>query len=288
MRGGIIHEPEKCRLLEFVVKLGKIIGKTTPFLLVGLIIVAITACSDNSDSIQNSSKSTSNENITEIIADNIAEIPIEGSVLQKQESAPEEQTSQGVEPEQIEPAPSSEIDPITTEPAQAVPTEEVVPTEASEVTVQSAEIPVGEPRVGYLAPDFTLQSIDGQTVQLSAFRGKSVVINYWATWCKPCITELSILDTIFQDYQDQSVVLLSVNGIEQDELNKVNETVNSLTLTYPVLLDKGDLLNKKYWIGGFLPTTFFIDEQGVIQEILLGSASEAGFRERIGNLLSHQ
>lgn len=269
-------------------KLGKIKGKTALFLLVGLIIVAITACSNNSDSIQNSRKSTSNENIAEIIADNIAEIPIEGSVLQKQESAPEEQASQGVEPEQIEPAPSSEIDPITTEPAQAVLTEEVVPTEASEVTVQSAEIPVGEPRVGYLAPDFTLQSIDGQTVQLSAFRGKSVVINYWATWCKPCITELSILDTIFQDYQDQSVVLLSVNGIEQDELNKVNETVNSLALTYPVLLDKGDLLNKKYWIGGFLPTTFFIDEQGVIQEILLGSASEAGFRERIGNLLSHQ
>ena len=115
-----------------------------------------------------------------------------------------------------------------------------------------------------------------------------MVINYWATWCKPCITELSILDTIFQDYQDQSVVLLSVNGIEQDELNKVNETVNSLALTYPVLLDKGDFLLQEYWIGGFMPTTFFIDDQGIIREILLGSASEAGFRERIDNLLSHQ
>jgi hypothetical protein len=55
-----------------------------------------------------------------------------------------------------------------------------------------------------------------------------------------------------------------------------------------VLLDVGDLLNREYWIGGFLPTTFFIDDQGVIQEILLGSASEAGFREKIDNLLSHQ
>jgi peroxiredoxin len=252
--------------------------------LVGLIIVAITACSNNSDSIQNSSKSTSNE----IIADNIAEIPIEESILQKGEVAPEVQTSQGVETEQIEPAPSSEIDPITTEPAQAVPTEEVVPTGASEVTVQSAEIPAGEPRVGYLAPDFTLQSIDGQTVQLSALRGKSVVINYWVTWCVPCMTELPILDSIFQDYQDQGMMLLSVNGIEQDELTKVNETVNSLALTYPVLLDKGDLLKQKYWIGGFVPTTFFIDDQGIIREILLGSASEADFREKIDNLLSHQ
>ena len=265
-------------------KLGKNKGKTTHFLLVGLIIVAITACSSSSDSIQNSSKVISNE----IIADNIAEIPIEESVLQKGEADPEKQTSQGVETEQIEPAPSSEIDPITTEPAQAVPTEMVLPTEASEVTVQSAEIPAGEPRVGYLAPDFTLQSIDGQTVQLSSLRGKSVVINYWVTWCVPCMTEMPALDSIFQDYQDQGMMILSVNGIEQDELTKVNETVNSMALTYPVLLDKGDLLKQKYWIGGFVPTTFFIDDQGVIREILLGSASEADFREKIDNLLSHQ
>jgi len=259
-------------------------GKTTLFLLIGLIIVAITACSNNSDSIQNSSKSTSNDEI----AENITEIPIEGSILQKQEVAPEVQPSQQVETEQIEPAPSSEVDPITTQPAQAVPTEEVVPTEASEVIVQSAEIPAGEPRVGYLAPDFTLQTIDGQTVQLSALRGKSVVINYWVTWCVPCMTELPILDSIFQDYQDQGMMLLSVNGIDQDELTKVNETVNSMALTYPVLLDEGDLLKQKYWIGGFVPTTFFIDDQGIIREILLGSASEAGFREKIDKLISHQ
>jgi len=270
--------------LEFVLKLGKIKGKATLFLLLGLIIIAASACSNNSDSIQNSSEVIPNENT----ADKIAEILVEESVLQKQGVDSEEQTSQGVESEQNEPAPNSEIDPISTELAQAAPTERVIPTEASEETVLSVEIPEGEPRVGYLAPDFTLQSIDGQSVQLSALRGKSVVINYWATWCKPCITELPILDTIFQDYQDQSVVLLSVNGIEQDEINKVNETVNSLALTYPVLLDEGDLLNREYWIGGFLPTTFFIDDQGVIQEILLGSASEAGFREKIDNLLSHQ
>jgi len=270
------------------VKLGKIKAKTTLFLLVGLIIVAITACSNNSVSSQNSSKSTSNENIADNIAENITEIPIEESVLQKGEAALEVQPSQQVETEQIEPAPSSEVDPITTQPTQAVPTEEVVPTEASEVIVQSAEIPAGEPRVGYLAPDFTLQTIDGQTVQLSALRGKSVVINYWVTWCVPCMTELPILDSIFQDYQDQGMMLLSVNGIDQDELTKVNETVNSMALTYPVLLDKGDFLLKEYWIGGFMPTTFFIDDQGIIREILLGSASEAGFRERIDKLLSHQ
>lgn len=269
-------------------KLVKIKGKTTLFLLVGLIIVAITACSNNSVSSQNSSKTTSNENIADNIADNIAEIPIEESVLQKQEVAPEVQPSQQVEPEQIEPAPSSEVDPITTQPAQAVPTEEVVSTEASEVIVQSAEIPAGEPRVGYLAPDFILQTIDGQTVQLSTLRGRSVVINYWVTWCKPCMTELPALDKIFQDYQDQGVVLLSVNGIEQDEFNKVNETVNSMALSYPVLLDKGDLLLREYWIGGFMPTSFFIDDQGIIREILLGSASEAGFREKIDSLLSYK
>jgi peroxiredoxin len=266
------------------VKIGKIKQKTTLFLLVGLIAIGITACSNNSDSTQNSSKVTSNEIITE----NIAEIPIEESVLEKQEVAPEKQTSLPVETEQIEPTPSSEINSITTEPVQAIPTEEVFPTEASEVTVQSAEIPAGEPRVGYLAPDFTLQSIDGQTVQLSALRGKSVVINYWVTWCKPCMTEMPALDSIFQDYQDQGFMILSVNGIEQDEINKVNETVNSMALTYPVLLDEGDLLKQKYWIGGFVPTTFFIDDQGIIREILLGTASEADFREKIDNLLSHQ
>jgi len=125
-------------------------------------------------------------------------------------------------------------------------------------------------------------------VQLSALRGKSVVINYWVTWCVPCMTELPALDSIFQDYQDQGMMILSVNGIEQDELTKVNETVNSMALTYPVLLDKGDLLKQKYWIGGFVPTTFFIDDQGIIREILLGSASETDFREKIDKLISHQ
>jgi len=142
-----------------------------------------------------------------------------------------------------------------------------------------------EPTVGSFAPDFTLQTLDGGSINLSGLRGQNVLINYWVTWCEPCLEEMPALEKIHQEYQGKNLVILSVNGIAQDDLQKVQDTVSGLGLTYPVVLDEADTIFKSYWLG-FMPTSVFIDAQGVIRFIKFGGADETEFRAKIDQLLA--
>jgi peroxiredoxin len=141
------------------------------------------------------------------------------------------------------------------------------------------------PAVGSLAPDFTLQTLDGSSINLSSLRGKNVLINYWVTWCVPCIEEMPTLQKLSQEYQGKDLVMLSINGIAQDDLAKVKDTVTKFGMTYPVVLDEGDTVFKSYWMG-FMPTTLFIDSQGVIRHIKFGGADETELRATIEQLLA--
>jgi thiol-disulfide isomerase/thioredoxin len=144
-----------------------------------------------------------------------------------------------------------------------------------------------DPGVGFAAPDFSLKTLDGGTLSLSDLRGKNIMLNYWASWCIPCMEELPILEKIHQDYRDGDLVIVTVNGIQQDDLGTVNETVGSLGLTLPVVLDEGESIWNTYLVR-FLPTSFFIDDQGIIRNIQLGSVSEADLRLKIDRLISDQ
>jgi peroxiredoxin len=172
---------------------------------------------------------------------------------------------------QADPAPQPELN-----------TEESAPAPQVEQTVSTVE-----PSVGSLAPEFNLQTLDGQSVQLSTLRGKNVLLSYWVTWCIPCMEELPVLNRIYQEYQSQELVILSVNGIQQDELDKVMATISEQGISMPVALDQGDALYNNYWVR-FLPTSFFIDETGVIRHIQLGSLSEENLRTKIEQLISDQ
>ncbi len=142
-----------------------------------------------------------------------------------------------------------------------------------------------EPTVGSFAPDFTLQTLDGGSINLASLRGQNVLINYWVTWCEPCLEEMPALNKIYQEYQGKNLIILSVNGIAQDDLQKVKDTVSGLGLAYPVVLDEADTIFKSYWMG-FMPTSVFIDSQGVIRFIKFGGADETEFRAKIDQLLA--
>ena len=152
---------------------------------------------------------------------------------------------------------------------------------------QSASLPPAEPKVGFLAPDITLNALDGTSLRLSDLRGKNIIINYWVTWCIPCQDELPALSRVSQDYQDQNLVILTVNGIQQDQLDKVQQLVSDLGLINPVLLDEGEAFWSTYMVQ-FLPTSFFIDSQGIIRHIMLGSTSEDNLRAKINQLINNQ
>lgn len=176
------------------------------------------------------------------------------------------------------------------EPALSTPqadTQDQAASSPVEAPSPAESLPLAEPRVGFLAPDLTLTALDGETIRIADLRGKNILINYWVSWCIPCMDELSALSRVYQDYQDQNVAIITVNGIEQDELEKVNQVVADLALVQPVLLDAKEAFWSTYLVQ-FLPTSFFIDTEGVIRHIMLGSAAEDVIRSKIDQLIINQ
>ena len=144
-----------------------------------------------------------------------------------------------------------------------------------------------KPEVGFQAPDFTLQMLDGQTVRLSDLKGRPVFITYWSTWCVPCKAELPILQRIHQELGQSEIQMLTINAIEQDKLEAVQGFVGELGLSMPVLLDHQNQFQSAY-NQLFFPTSYFIDSNGVIRFIKLGDASETDLRTNIEKLINNQ
>lgn len=124
------------------------------------------------------------------------------------------------------------------------------------------EVAVGSP-----APDFTVRTLDGERVSLSDLKGKTVVLNMWATWCGYCRIEMPEMEDAHQKYQDQGVVILALNV--QESYSRVKQFIEEEGFTFSVWLDSDGSVAKAYRVSG-LPTTFFIDGDGVLQHRQLG------------------
>lgn len=148
-------------------------------------------------------------------------------------------------------------------------------------------IPMGNPdtspEVGAHSPDFSLTSIDGDQLRLSDYRGKPVILNFWATWCPPCRAELPALEEIWQQY-DEDVIVLAVDQGESPQ-TVANFTREQVPVTFPVLLDIDQSVGDGYWVNS-LPTTFFIDADGVIQDMRIGGPLTVDFLQEQIALLS--
>ncbi len=141
------------------------------------------------------------------------------------------------------------------------------------------------PHQGFLAPDFTAQSLSGEEVSLSSLKGKPVLVNLWASWCLPCRKEMPALERTYQDYRGEGFTILAVNATSQDQIDKVNAFVKEYQLNFPILLDKNGEIIKAYQLSAF-PTSFFISADGVIQDVVIGGPmSEALLRSRVEHLL---
>jgi len=126
------------------------------------------------------------------------------------------------------------------------------------------------PQVGKPAPDFQLPNLEGQVVSLSDFRGKPVLLNFWATWCSPCRFEMPFIQSIFEESSDTGLVILAINIGETP--SRVRDFIQSGNFSFLVLLDTNQDVALEYNIRG-IPTTFFIDKEGVIQVIKVGAFS---------------
>jgi peroxiredoxin len=123
------------------------------------------------------------------------------------------------------------------------------------------------PAVGNPAADFTLPDLNGRQLRLSDYRGKMVLLNFWATWCKPCTTEMPAMQAAYDKLREQGLVVLAVNELE--DTAKVRQHIETYGHTFPVLMDGNNRVANMYGVFG-LPVTVFIDPNGVVQEYIKG------------------
>lgn len=123
------------------------------------------------------------------------------------------------------------------------------------------------PVVGAPVEDFQLVDLDGKAHSLNQYRGKIVLVNFWATWCKPCTTEMPAMQATYDKLRDKGFVVLAVNELEDDA--KVREHIKQYGHTFPVLMDRNNKVANQFGVFG-LPVSVFIDQQGRVQEYIKG------------------
>jgi thiol-disulfide isomerase/thioredoxin len=123
---------------------------------------------------------------------------------------------------------------------------------------------------GAKAPEFTAVNSAGKQVRMSDYRGKAVMINFWASWCTPCVREMPLVHQIAQDYQND-VETLFVNVGESK--GTIREFMDKQAFDFPVIIDVTGNISGMYRITG-LPATMVIDKDGEFRHILLGELTE--------------
>lgn len=127
-------------------------------------------------------------------------------------------------------------------------------------------------KVGDEAPDFKLQQVNEnnelEEVQLSDYKGKGVMLNFWATFCKPCEAEMPYMEELYPTYKEQGIEIIAVS-LDSTKL-VIDRFIDKYDLTFPIPYDKRGQVSDLYKIGP-IPTTYFINPEGVIVEKIEGA-----------------
>ena len=124
------------------------------------------------------------------------------------------------------------------------------------------------PLIGSPAPEIVLKDLQGRDVKLSDLRGKVVLVNFWATWCKPCKEEMPAMQASYDKLRDKGFVVLAVNELE--DTARVAEHIRTHGHTFEVVMDHNNQVANVYGVVG-LPASFLIDPQGIVRERISGS-----------------
>jgi peroxiredoxin len=132
-----------------------------------------------------------------------------------------------------------------------------------------AALGIHRPAEPSAAPDFTLMTLEGRPAQLREFRGKLVLLNFWATWCAPCLHEMPSMERLYQTFKETEFALLAVS-MDRQGGEVARPFVENLKLTFPVLLDSTSEVGRQYGVRG-LPTTYLIDPDGLLIGAVIGA-----------------
>ena len=119
------------------------------------------------------------------------------------------------------------------------------------------------------APDFTLEDMDEEEYSFSDYRGKVVVLNFWATWCPPCRREMPSMERLYQKYKGDEFTALAINQMESGDHVFAYTGQLEVDPTFTILFDQYSLVSHVYGVKG-LPTTYLIDKKGQIRFRAIG------------------
>ena len=135
-----------------------------------------------------------------------------------------------------------------------------------------------QPKLGYrmselsspvTAPGFILEDMDEETFNFNQLRGKVVVLNFWATWCPPCVREMPSLERLYQKFKDKDFTVIAINQMEDGDTVFAFTGQLPVDPTFTVLFDKTSNTSRQYRVNG-LPTTYLIDKKGMIRYRAIG------------------
>jgi peroxiredoxin len=136
--------------------------------------------------------------------------------------------------------------------------------------------------VGAIAPEISVLDLSDRTVKLSDYRGQVVVLRFWSSDCKACVTSMPALDSFSAGYREKGLTVVAVNlGDAQESVAAFAARMN---LSYPLLLDPLRIAAGKYGVTA-VPTTFFIDRAGIGRKVVIGEVTQKMFEKTVGGLL---
>lgn len=137
---------------------------------------------------------------------------------------------------------------------------------------------------GDVAPDFALQSLDGKTVHLSDYRGKAVLLNFWATWCAPCKIEMPWFVELQKQYGPEG---LQIVGVAMDDASpkEIGDFAKQMGVNYPVLIGK-EAVGDAYGGVQFLPESFYIDRNGKVLDKVFGLKGRGAIEDEIKKIIA--
>jgi len=150
---------------------------------------------------------------------------------------------------------------------------------AINVTVQGVRATVGKP-----APEFSTQTLDGTPLRLSQYRGKPVVLNFWATWCAPCQDEMPLIQRANDIDKGQGLIVLAVN-YQQTNTSSMRAFLRKVGARFPAVFDPAGKIAGAYGVNVGLPVSVFIDRSGTVSFIQLGQMSDAILQQHLHAIL---
>jgi peroxiredoxin len=139
---------------------------------------------------------------------------------------------------------------------------------------------------GQTAPNFVTATLDGQEMSLQAYRGRPVIINFWATWCEPCRREMPAFQAVYASHKDAGLTILAVSQDVQSATDAVRAYVTTMGLPFSPLLDPDGVVAKQYSVV-VLPSTVFVHPDGTIAAIHIGPMTQTQMERYVVAILPH-